>query len=452
MKIREKLTIQFSTIVGLILILFSLSIFFISKYYRYNAFKVRLTEKALNTANLLIEVQQIDLNLLKNLRRNYLQALPDEFVRIYDQNNNAVFKDDTVNYNFSPETFNEVRNSGELEFNIGDRQFVAIPFKSDYVIVASAVNRYGKLELENLAYILLIGNLIGILVIYLAGRFFAKQALSPVSKMIKDVDSIGETNLSLRLDEGKKKDELAQLAMTFNRLFSRIEEAFERQKRFVSNASHELRTPLTTITGEIEVALMKSRTQEQYEEVLLSVLEEARTLTKLSNDLLKLTQTGDIEGLVIHKVIVMDLLQAITEECYKRYDKELLNVEMHNSGNLTSMYISGSLELLKIALVNIVDNAFKFSDGNKVGLILTQDFDSIKITVKDQGIGMTEEELGYIFQPFYRSNNVISIPGSGIGLSLTQKIVKLHGGRIEVFSQPNQGTEVTVFLPYEKDL
>jgi signal transduction histidine kinase len=356
-----------------------------------------------------------------------------------------------VKYKFSQETLNEVRSTGELDFNIGDRQFVAIPFKNNYVIVASARNVYGKQELENLAYILIVGNLIGILVIYLAGRFFAKQALSPVSRMIKDVDSIGETNLSLRLDEGKKKDELSQLAMTFNRLFTRIEEAFERQKRFVSNASHELRTPLTTITGEIEVALMKGRTQEQYEEVLLSVLEEAKTLTKLSNDLLKLTQTGDIKGLIIHKIAVIDLLQAIAEECYKRYDKELLVFEWENSTIEAETYISGSLELLKIALVNIVDNAYKFSDRKKVELVLMQENNSIKIKIKDQGIGMTEEELQYIFQPFYRSNNVIAIPGSGIGLSLTQKIIKLHGGRIEIFSTPNLGTEMIVILPIEKE-
>jgi len=448
MKIREKLTLQFCAIVGLIFIVFSFSIFYVSKIYRYNAFKSRLKEKALNTAKLLIEVEEIDLNLLKELRRNYFQSLPDEFVRVYDQRNNPIFKDDSVSYKMPRELLEEVRENGNVDFSHGDRQFVAIRYKNNYVIVASARNIYGKQELENLAFILFLANLIGILVIFIAGRFFAKQALKPVSKMIEDVDNIGESNLSSRLDEGKKKDELSQLAMTFNRLFGRIEEAFDRQKRFVSNASHELRTPLTTITGEIEVALMKGRTQEQYEQVLLSVQEEARTLTNLSNDLLRLTQTNDIKGLIVEKISMNELLQFIVEENYKRNSQRVLQTKFSN--DVKNMFISGNKELLKIALMNVVDNGYKFSKSKPVQVSVYNDQRNIYLSIKDQGIGMSEEEISFVFQPFYRSVNVASIPGSGVGLSLTEKIIKLHGGRIEIVSEPGNGTEVISIFAIEK--
>jgi signal transduction histidine kinase len=292
-----------------------------------------------------------------------------------------------------------------------------------------------------------LANLIGLLVIFLAGRFFAKQALKPISKMIEEVDNIGESNLSSRLDEGKKKDELSQLAMTFNRLFERIEEAFDRQRRFVSNASHELRTPLTAITGEIEVALMKGRTREQYEEVLLSVQEEARALTKLSNDLLSLTQTQDIKGLIVEKITVEELLKIIVEENNKRDKNRVLRIKYDNE--VKKINISGNRELLKIALMNIIDNGFKFSENNPVDLTVYNDMSNIYLAIKDQGIGLSEEEINFVFQPFYRSSNVTTIPGSGVGLSLTEKIIKLHGGRIEIISEPGNGTELVIVLSIE---
>lgn len=449
MKIREKLTLQFSAIVGLIFIVFSISIYYVSHLYRYNAFKNRLREKALNTANLLIEVDEIDTNLLKELRRSYLQALPEEFVRVYNQNDEKIFKDDTLNYNFPHEKLEAARKDGEVDYKTGDRQFVALRFKNNYVILASARNINGEQELRNLAFVLIIATLISLLVIILSGWLFSRQALKPVSKMIREVDSIGETNLSSRLDEGKKRDELAHLAITFNKMFDRIEDAFERQRRFVANASHELRTPLTTITGEIEVALMKGRSEEQYVQVLLSVLEEAKTLTKLSNDLLKLTQTGKLNKLIVQKIGIMDLLDTLGEESYKRNNKAVLRFEFDETASLEDLWISGNMELLKTAFMNIIDNAFKYSYYKPVTLHTSVSDQSIYIRIQDQGIGMTEEEIEFIFQPFFRSENVSAINGNGIGLSLTEKIIKLHGGKIVVASIPRIGTEITVMLPLE---
>lgn len=449
MKIREKLTLQFTAIVGIILIVFSFSIYFVIKAHRYNSFRDRLLEKALNTANLLLEVDEIDINLLKELRRNYLQSLPEEFVRVYDKNDSRIFKDDSLDYTFSPSILNNVRKDRKLDFSDGDRQFVAISYKKDFVIIASARNIFGAQELKHLALILIIGNFLCLIVILISGRFFARQALKPISKIVTQVESIGEPNLGSRLDEGEKKDEISHLAMTFNKMFERIHDAFERQKRFVANASHELRTPLTTITGEIEVALMKNRTLDQYIQVLNSVLEEAKTLTKLSNDLLKLTQAGDIKGIIIGRISLLELLHVISEENSKRNSDAVINYEISKAVKPDELFISGNVDLLKIALLNVIENGYKFSSYAPIDLIVSSNEEMVFIKVKDSGVGMTEEELGYVFQPFYRSENVSSIEGSGIGLSLTDKIIKLHGGFIEISSEISKGTEVTIALPID---
>lgn len=446
MKIREKLTIQFSTIVIFILITFSVSIYFISRYNRYKAFKIRLTEKALNTVNLLLEVEQIDIHLLKKLRRNHLQSLPEEFVRVYDKNNEAIFKDDTISYELSSDILEDIRHKGEVDFRKDVRQVVAIAYKSDYVIVASARNMYGETELKDLAYILIMGNLFCLLVILLSGWFFAREALKPISGMVTAVENMGEDNLDLRLDEGKKKDEIALLAITFNKLFDKIEDAFERQKRFVSNASHELRTPLTTLTGEIEVALMKDRGKDEYIQVLLSALEETKTLTKLSNDLLKLTQTSNMKGLLVKKIAIAELIQAIADDNAKRNSNAILNFEMPSPFLSEKLFVRGNIDLLKISVLNVIENGYKFSYDKPVCLIVRADDNFVYLQIKDQGIGMSEEDVKFIFQPFYRSENVSGFQGSGIGLSLTQRIIKIHGGSISIQSSLGEGTTVTIAL------
>ncbi|HVD99331.1 MAG TPA: ATP-binding protein [Cytophagaceae bacterium] len=450
MKIREKLTIQFSTLVMLILITFSASIYIISRYNRFQAFRIRLTEKAINNARMLLEVKQINAHLLKDLRRNYFQSLPEEFFRVYDKNNQPFFKDDTVSYELSDELLNEARRKGELSYKVGTRQLQAIIYKKDYIVVTSARNIYGDAELKDLAFILVVGNVICLFIILLVGWFFSRQALKPISGMISSVENMGEENLGLRLDEGQKKDEISQLAITFNKLFDKIEDAFERQKRFVSNASHELRTPLTAITGEIEVALMKDREKTEYVQVLLSALEETKTLTKLSNDLLKLTQTGNMKGLLVKRISVAELIQAIDDENTKRNHAGILNFEMPVPLEAEKLFVRGNLDLLKISVINVIENGYKFSYNHPVSFIVRADDDFLYLEIRDEGIGMREDEVDFIFQPFYRSTNVITFEGSGIGLSLTQRIIKIHGGTIAVHSEPGKGTSVTLGLLLEK--
>jgi two-component system, OmpR family, sensor histidine kinase ArlS len=451
MKIREKLTLQFSTIVIFILITFSVSIYYVSKFNRYNAFRLRLKEKAMNNARLLLEVEQIDVHLLKKIRKGYLQALQSESVRMYDGNNEIIFKDDTIDYQLPDNFFEQVRQNGEVDFIKGTRQFVALSYKNEYIIIASAINIFGSEELKDLAYLLVVANMICLIIIVLSGWFFSRQALKPISGMVNAVKKMGEENLNMRLDEGRKKDEIDLLAVTFNHLFDKIEDAFERQKRFVSNASHELRTPLTTITGEIEVALMKERDKDEYIQVLLSALEEAKTLTKLSNDLLKLTQTGDMKGLLVKKITVAELIQAIADENTKRNPSSVLNFEMPSPLEAENIFVRGNLDLLKISILNVIENGYKFSYDKPVIFTVHADENFVYLEIRDDGIGMKEEEVDFIFQPFYRSENVNTFEGSGIGLSLTQRIIKIHEGTISIHSAPGKGTRVTIALVREKE-
>jgi two-component system sensor histidine kinase ArlS len=450
MKIRSKLTLKFTGIVALILLIFSLAVYHLSALNRYNLFEDRLAERALNTARMYLEVDEIDERLLKILRRNYLKSLPSEFVRIYDKDYNLVFIDDSIDYRVNREWLSTIQDGEIASYEDGMRQLVGIFYtdnQGDFLIVASAVDFYGHKKLNNLKAVLTIGYFISLIVVFFIGQIFAREALKPIQRVVNQVQKISASSLHLRVDEGNGKDEIADLAVTFNSMFTRIETAFELQKTFVSNASHELRTPLTTITGEISVALMKDRTVEEYKEILRSSLDEAKELTKLINDLLEMAQTGvDEHSVLMGNMNLIDAVRKTKEEVLRRKPEALLNVILDNPG-ANSPVVFGNEKLLSTALLNLIENAIKFSDNKEVVVDVTSNAYEACISITDKGEGISASEIKNIFLPFYRSEKAGSRPGHGIGLPLSLKIIKIHRGRIDVRSTPEKGTTFYVYLP-----
>ncbi|MBO9703382.1 MAG: HAMP domain-containing histidine kinase [Sporocytophaga sp.] len=446
MKIRNKLTLQFTGIVFCILVLFSVCIYYAFSQYREFNFRKRLREKALYTAKILIEVDEINAELLKKLRRNYLTSLHEEYVRIYDKNDSLVYKDDTINFRIPDEKLQKIRDEKKYSFVLAERQFVGLDYKGNYVITASAVDIEGKEAINFLAIALVAGNLFGLIVIFFSGRFFSSRALSPISDIIHEVDNIKEGHAGLRLTERKGKDEITQLANSFNQMFDRIEDTFEQQNKFIAHASHELRTPLTSITSEIEVSLLKDRSPEAYKETLKSILEESLNLTELSNKLLELLQ-ADKQSLVSEKVNLRYLLDRLEEDVLKRKYSRSFIIENQVNKDLSEIEITGNEDLIRVALMNVIENGFKYSNKAVKLIVDAKEYANICFIVRDEGSGIDKDELTKILKPFYRSRRNLSANGFGIGLSLTDKIIKLHGGTLKINSVISTGTSVTLIFP-----
>ncbi len=205
-------------------------------------------------------------------------------------------------------------------------------------------------------------------------------------------------------------------------------------------------TITSSITGQLEVALMNDRKPEEYKTVLLSILEDIKSVNSLTNGLLELAQADmDLSRLKMKKVRIDELLWQTRNELLKRHPNYIINIEVEefpdDEGHLLIM---GSEHLLKSALVNIIDNACKFSEKQLVNIYFKTQNETVNISFVDNGIGISEEDLQKIDQPFYRGNNAKSFPGHGLGLSLTSKIVALHKGKIEIISKLNEFTEVKV--------
>jgi signal transduction histidine kinase len=450
MKIRTRLTLQFVAIVILINIISSVSIYFFAANYRIEEFYHRLYNKASNNAKLLLTVDEIDATLLKKIEKDNPGSLPKERIIICNDHKEILFStDENHEITINDTLIHTIKAENYYRFKQGE--FEALGFKLDqnsealYVITA-AVDIYGKSKLTNLAYILTFTFGINCILAFVLGWIYSGRALMPISKIVDNVNNITINNLDLRLDEGNKSDEIAKLAETFNNMLNRLESAFKLQKKFIANASHEIRTPLTSMTGQLEVALMQERAPDDYRKVIASVLEDMKSLNNISNKLLLMAQTESEHAVTDFSSLRFDELiwQARTTllNTYPAYKVSVsINDQIEDEAKLT---ITGNEHLLKIAIINLMENGCKYSDNHQTDVFIEHVNNQLIVHFSDKGIGIPEEDLKNIFQPFHRAKNAYSIKGHGIGLSLVDTILKMHRATIDVASVVNQGSVFTV--------
>jgi signal transduction histidine kinase len=452
MRIRTRLTIQFTTIFAIILIFFSLTVYFYTALTRRHAFYQALVNRANIVAHVYLDANQVSEATYRRTLQKYYQTLPKEIVQIYAWSGKRVFKEGQGQLQVSPALQEKIKIQQHVQWQEGARQFTGIVYqdpKGRFVVVASSEDVVTKEKLGDLRLILLTGFLGSMLIVVLAGWAFAKRALQPFLKVVQEVEKINASDLHLRLSQADGMDEVAHLALTFNRMLDRLETAFDMQNTFVSNASHELRTPLTAMIGELEVALMKPRENEEYERVLRSILDEARLLTKLSNGMLQIAHASfDISKISLEPIRFDEVVFLASEEARKRHPGSQIDIHFDQfPDDEKRLVCKGNEPLLLIALINVLDNACKFSAGKMVSAAINVLPATIVFQVRDQGRGMKAKDLKNVFVPFWRGDNVRDITGHGIGLPLAEKIIKLHKGNIHIDSQLDVGTEVTITLP-----
>jgi signal transduction histidine kinase len=453
MQIRTRLTLQFFLIGGAIMLIASAAIYFSSAIFRREDFYDRLENKALITARLLVDVEEIDADLLKKIETDNPLNLPEERIIILDYNDETLYSSDNDrNLLISKELCDRVRLEGKLRYKQDQFEVLGLLYTGQYerfVVFAAAVDIYGQLKIKNLKTILFVVCLTSFLLFTLSGWFYSGKYLQPISNVVKQVEDISITSLNLRVDEGNGSDEIAQLARTFNRMLDRLEAAFKTQKEFISNASHELRTPLTSINGQLEVLMMKERSADDYKKVVDSVLEDIRNIIDLSNRLLLLAHTSSESLENQHsRVRIDEIIWKSAEEIKKFNNDYSINISIDDSlTDADQLIVAGEEFLLKTAVSNIIENACKYSDDHRVNIDINYSPGWISIVFTDNGIGIEEADLAMVFEPFYRGSNAKMISGHGIGLSIVHRIIKNLGGNISVSSVINKGTVIRTELP-----
>jgi signal transduction histidine kinase len=452
MTIRNKLILRFTIVVALLLIVFSAAIYYFSSFSRDKDFYHRLKNKALTTARLLTEIDEVDETLLKTIDKNTIHALHENRVVVINSSNKEIYNStDSKPFPISSELLSKIRKDNEAEFKFGSILVKGIIYqvKNDYVVViASAIDSDGDKILSDLKIILLIGLFVSILITIFIGRLFSSQAINPILNVITEIKLTTINNLNEKIDIGNGKDEIAQLAIEFNKMMERLDDSFEMQRDFVSNVSHELRTPITAIGGQIEIALMKKRNIEEYQILLKSLWEDIRNFGKLSNGLLDLAQASiDSSKIRFRELRIDEVLWQSSDELLKHHQDYNIKIEYQElDGDEDKLRILGNENLLKTAIINVIDNACKYSENKKVSVSIGFNNKYVALQFVDSGIGISDEDQKLVFKSFYRAGNAKSISGHGIGLALTEKIIKLHSGEINLSSVLNKGTTITILL------
>ena len=448
MKIKNRLSLYFSAISTIVLLIVEIVICLIFNSLIKTDFYSHLMDRATVAAQVYLEADEISADSLSHVRERYVKRLANEVVRFYDDKNTASFIKDKDQY-WTDAVINQVRKSKEVEFAEGNRQTVGIYYndnQGNFVILVSAVDEQGTKRTKDLIKGMAVLLICSMAILFLISRWFAKKSLEPIAKLIKQMHNVSAGNLSLRVDEGNGRDEISELAANFNNLLRNLENAFELQQSFVVNASHELRTPITTIIGEIEISLNKLRTSEEYQQVLRSILTDAERLNTTTTSLLELAQVDmNFTQLSTAPVAIDELIWEINDYWASKAGKGMLAVNiLHLPDDAENLQVTANKSLLTVAFNNIIANAFKFSANKRVNCDLYADDKIIKITVADAGVGIPPQELAKIFESFYRGTNGKYFQGTGVGLYVTNKIISLFNGKIDVDSTVGVGTSVVI--------
>lgn len=384
----------------------------------------------------------------------------DIYLHITDESNKAIFnnfRNGTIN---KKDTWNISMNSSSYFIHdIDNETYLFINKKIDLdnnIYKISYIKEISKVyEDQKYLYGILMKANIGIcLVLAVVMIVLSKIIIGPVDELIKTTKEISSGNFGKRV-EIKSQDEISNLSSNFNSMaeviedkINELQDASESKQRFIDNLSHELKTPLTSIIGYADFL----RTTDKYNEethikCLTYIYKEGKRLQKLSSklmDLIVLRKQNPIMKRENIKEILCEIENLITPKLKSKNIKLIVEVE--------DFYINMDRELMIILISNIVDNAIKASENNSNIYIRAYVKDVPIVQIQDKGVGIPKGDVSKIFEPFYmvdksrdRSNN-----GAGLGLSICAQIAEIHGAKIEVESELNEGTKVSIKFLNEK--
>lgn len=454
MKIRSKLTIRYTGVTAAIFLLLMLAIYFFSEQNRSSAFFRDLKKEAITKANLFFE-NRVDAETMQSIYLNNRDFINEVEVAIYDTTFHLLYHDaiDIDIVKETPDMIHQIVDKKSIEFLQGNFQAIGIIYDfqgKEYIITAAAYDAYGYDRLKSLRVMLILLSALGITILVGAGYLLARAALSPVSGIVNEVEGITASQMNKRLPVKNKKDELGELSETFNCMLERLENAFCSQKMFVSNVSHELRTPMAALIAELELATLKERSPEEYKSAIRNALQDSRKIVRLITGLLNLAKADYLPEQIKMELVRLDelLLDAREVVLKANPDYSVMLIFEQEADDDSVLTVSGNSYLLKTAFVNLIENNCKFS-FNKTSSVRISFKDEISVaSFSDTGVGMSEEDLEKVFVPFYRGDNQSEVPGYGIGMTLTHKIIALHQGSIQVESVKGKGTTYIVGLPH----
>ena len=440
MNLRIRFAFWFAAFVAIVQSVTFAVIYIQSAEFRKEEFFERLEQKARTTQRLWFDVQEIDSTLLKIIDRNTLTSLNHERVLMFGKDNQLIYSsidDDSVYIDYA--LLHQIRQEKEVNHTDPVTKFetTGLVVESDgkeYVMMASAYDLYGYRKLTNLFNILGFTWIMGLgMTVLLAYLYVRKIVGRPLANLTEQISTIGENDLTIRIEVPENQNELSILAQNFNALLERLEQAFEAQHNFVQYASHELRTPLANMLSETENALSKDRSPEVYRQTLHSLREEQSRLVEMTNSLLLLSRYKKARLSDATPKIRIDEVLDNTIEDIKMSTPEY-RIVLGFSGmpeNENGLLIRGNEALLRTAFRNLLENACRYSFDNSARIQIISTREHLEICFDNLGPTLSAVESNRLFTPFFRGENASGKRGYGLGLVIAQRILHIHGAEIK---------------------
>ncbi|QNE38709.1 HAMP domain-containing histidine kinase [Hymenobacter sp. NBH84] len=450
MTIRNRLALQFTLLVGLLLGGGLGTVYYLSWQNTHKLYEQRLQERAYTAATLFLEADEQSPVSIERARTRFQRNLNAEVVGIYDDKNQARFGT-APNAAFTPALLARVRRTHHVSQRRHEEQLVGIYYpdnQGNFCIMVAAVDRSGQ---QRLAHLRLVSGgvlLMGMILSFVLGRWFARTALAPISQLVHHAQRVGASDLHLNLPGPPPPDELGELSATLDLMLQRLKHSFEQQQSFINNASHELRTPLTAMIGELEITLARPRPADVYADALRSALADAHKLKEIISRLLQLAQLGSGEARLPEggTVRLDEVLFEACEEATLLQENNRVRITLGDlPEDATLLTVPGDRHLFRLALSNLIDNACKFSEG-PVLCSLAYAPGRVTFAITDNGIGIAPADLQHVRQTFFRAANAHGFRGYGVGLALAANIFSLHGATLEIESELHKGTTMRVVL------
>ncbi len=381
---------------------------------------------------------EIDDDFLDEVNGVYTTLYSDTGTFIYGENPIA---EETVDLKFVDASIQTLTIDGVVYY-VFDRKLTAEGL--DGLWLRGVVSELqGSVQINSITNTTLIVLPLLVVIAIIGGYLLIGRMLRPLEKMAVSAQEISEgKDLEKRIDIGEGSDEVHRLANSFNEMLDRLDNSFEIERKFTSDASHELRTPMAVISAQCEMALEQEQTVEEYQQALQVIQRQSNKMNSLISNMLDFTRLeSSVERYPKQEIDLSQLVDSVCLDSAIIQDKDI-ELQWESAADIK---INGNIELLTRLLNNLISNAYRYGKENgHIFVSLAKTDEQIVLKVEDDGIGIAEEEQEKIFHRFYQVDASRSSDSNGLGLAMAGEIVKFHNGEIRVESELGKGSSFIV--------
>ncbi|MGV4414098.1 sensor histidine kinase [Chryseobacterium sp. T1] len=445
MTLRNRFTLISSLSFGIVAIITFLIVFLAYYDSTKNSYFKELKNVSLIAAIYYLEKDELPQYKHTEVKKQYRSLIESQMVAVYNKSDSVAFgklvNDKAITHGY----LDFARKNKSVQFMAEDYFYYGIYYpdnQGDFVVVVKASAQEFQSQILRLLVIVLLVLILGLITIFFLSRYLSKIVYQPLSNVVEQINSADYNTISRAITSSNTNDEIDELIKSYNKLLGRISENILVQQNFINYVSHEFKTPLASISGNLEVFAQKDRSPEEYHQVVKQSLKDVFYIESILNNLLMMSGLRDKEH-TFSKFRLDEVIWNIYEDLQPKalQNKTMIKVSLEVQDPLL-LEFNGNETLLHLAIYNLVENAIKYSAQKPIELILSDEKSFLEIIIKDNGIGISKEELDKITTTFYRGKNVDNIKGSGIGLSLAKNILDYYSIHLQITSDVGVGTEV----------